>query len=211
MRKISETQSIPEAGITASVGTTYDSDGNAASLTFPDGRVLNYTYRPIPVEARHWSLERKKHASQKGQAVFDFRAKSLLNLAWVVRPRFRPGRHRRAVGAPVVWWLFTWAFDPGYADPSLWPSNLPFTAGAKMTGKGKGDMERGRRAIFDKTSQPPGQGRRKSVPPRPRGWGRILVICCAWPGKWLAERKERDRDSAGKSLAPLSAFTMVIS
>ena len=117
----------------------------------------------------------------------------------------------RAVGAPVVWWPFTWAFDPGYADPSLWPSNLPFTAGGKMTGKGTGDMERGWRAIFDKTSQPQGQGRWKSVPPSPWGWGRISVICCAWPGKWLAGRRERDRDSAGKSLAPPSAFTMVIS
>ncbi len=39
-----ETQSIPEAGITGTVGTTYDSDGNPASLTYPDGRVLNYTY-----------------------------------------------------------------------------------------------------------------------------------------------------------------------
>ena len=115
----------------------------------------------------------------------------------------------RAVGAPVVWWPFTWAFDPGYAAPGLWPSNIPFSAG------GKGwDMEkwkRGRRAIFDKTSQPQGQGRWKSVPPSPWGWGRVSVICCAWPGKWLAEGKERDRVSAGKSLAPPSAFTMVIS
>ena len=31
--KISETQSIPEAGTTGTVGTTYDSDGNPASLT----------------------------------------------------------------------------------------------------------------------------------------------------------------------------------
>ena len=43
-RKISETQSIPEAGIIGIVGTTFDSDGNPASLTYPDGRVLNYTY-----------------------------------------------------------------------------------------------------------------------------------------------------------------------
>jgi len=41
--KISETQSIPEAGITGTVGTTYDSDGNPASLTYPDGRVIACT------------------------------------------------------------------------------------------------------------------------------------------------------------------------
>ena len=39
--KISETQSIPEAGITGTVGTTYDSDGNPANFTNSDGRVLN--------------------------------------------------------------------------------------------------------------------------------------------------------------------------
>ena len=31
-------------GVRGSFGTTYDSDGNPASLTYPDGRVLNYTY-----------------------------------------------------------------------------------------------------------------------------------------------------------------------
>jgi len=38
--KISETQCILEAGVTVSVDTTYDSDKNRASLTYPDGWVL---------------------------------------------------------------------------------------------------------------------------------------------------------------------------
>ena len=43
-RKTSETQSIPSANLAGTLGTTYDSEGNPASLTYPDGRVLNYTY-----------------------------------------------------------------------------------------------------------------------------------------------------------------------
>ena len=42
--KTSETQSTPSAKLAGTLGTTDDSNGNPASLTFPDGRVLNYTY-----------------------------------------------------------------------------------------------------------------------------------------------------------------------
>ena len=46
LAEISETQSLPEAGITGTGGTTYDPDGNPASLTHPDGKARCIACQP---------------------------------------------------------------------------------------------------------------------------------------------------------------------
>ena len=57
--KTPETQSTPSAGITATLGTTHDSDGNPANLTCPYGGVLNDTYRArSQMKNCHRSLDR---------------------------------------------------------------------------------------------------------------------------------------------------------
>lgn len=60
-RKTSETHSIPEVCLVGTLGTTRDSEGSPARLTYPDGRVLNYTYSArsqLKTVTGHWIAEK---------------------------------------------------------------------------------------------------------------------------------------------------------
>ena len=59
-RKTSETHSIPEVCLFGTLGTTYDSEGNPASLTYPSLRLFlrRFSLRPLSVEGCHGLLGR---------------------------------------------------------------------------------------------------------------------------------------------------------